>query len=48
MAAAYCTGDPMRTNAYVFSHNGMLGFPVAKRVEKPADWDTELARARGR
>lgn len=25
-------GDPLRTNAYVFSHNGILGFPVAKRI----------------
>jgi hypothetical protein len=27
-------GDPLRTNAYVFAHNGMLGFPVAHRVER--------------
>ena len=26
-------GDPFRTNAYVFSHNGILGFPVAQRIE---------------
>ena len=26
-------GDPLRTNAYVFSHNGILGFPVAQRIE---------------
>ena len=26
-------GDPLRTNAYVFSHNGMLGFPVAHQIE---------------
>ncbi|MBM3683851.1 MAG: hypothetical protein FJW83_04805 [Actinobacteria bacterium] len=26
------TGDPLRTNAYVFAHNGMLGFPTAKVV----------------
>jgi hypothetical protein len=25
-------GDPLRTNAYVFSHNGILGFPVAQRI----------------
>ena len=25
-------GDPLRTNAYVFSHNGMLGFPVAQPI----------------
>lgn len=27
-------GDPLRTNAYVFAHNGMLGFPVAHRIER--------------
>jgi hypothetical protein len=27
------TGDPLRTNAYVFAHNGRLGFPVTKRIE---------------
>ena len=26
------TGDPMRTNAYVFAHNGRLGFPVTKKI----------------
>lgn len=26
-------GDPLRTNAYVFSHNGILGFPVAHRID---------------
>ncbi len=26
------TGDPLRTNAYVFAHNGRLGFPVTKRI----------------
>ena len=27
-------GDPLRTNAYVFAHNGMLGFPVAHGIER--------------
>ena len=26
------TGDLLRTNAYVFAHNGMLGYPVGKRI----------------
>ena len=34
------TGDPLRTNAYVFAHNGMLGYPVTERVELPEHWDT--------
>jgi len=32
------TGDPLRTNAYVFSQNGRLGFPVAKKLELPKNW----------
>lgn len=42
------TGDPLRTNAYVFSHNGMLGYPVAKRVELPDDWEGRLREVRAR
>jgi len=30
------TGDPLRTNAYVFAHNGILGYPVAKKIRMPA------------
>ena len=26
------SGDPLRTNAYVFAHNGILGFPTTKPV----------------
>ncbi|MFT5392549.1 MAG: hypothetical protein ACI8PT_002747, partial [Gammaproteobacteria bacterium] len=26
------TGDPLRNNAMVFAHNGMLGYPVCKRI----------------
>jgi hypothetical protein len=37
------SGDPLRTNAYVFAHNGYLGFPTAKRIELPADWDDRIA-----
>ena len=33
------SGDPLRTNAYVFAHNGMLGYPVCERIELPAAWD---------
>ena len=38
-------GDPLRTNAYVFSHNGILGFPVSREIELPADWQVRLAAA---
>jgi len=39
------TGDPLRTNAYVFAQNGRLGFPVGKKIVLPAAWDELLARA---
>ena len=32
------TGDQLRTNAMTFAHNGMLGYPVAKRIELPGTW----------
>ena len=41
-------GDPLRTNAYVFAHNGMLGFPTSKEVKLPGDWDNMLKAARER
>ncbi|HSV83810.1 MAG TPA: UGSC family (seleno)protein [Ramlibacter sp.] len=33
------TGDPLRTNAFVLSHNGLRGFSVAKKIVLPPDWD---------
>jgi hypothetical protein len=33
------TGDPLRTNAYVFAHNGRLGYPVAKKIQLPQKWE---------
>ena len=32
------SGDPLRTNAYAFAHNGYLAFPVAKQIKLPPDW----------
>ena len=32
------TGDPLRTNAYVFAHNGRLGYPVGKKIQLPNKW----------
>jgi hypothetical protein len=40
------SGDPLRTNAYTFAHNGYLGFPVAKKIELPPDWTERLGKAR--
>ena len=33
------SGDPLRTNAYVFSHNGIRGFTVAKKIQLPKNWE---------
>jgi len=40
------SGDPLRTNAYVFAHNGILGYTTAKPIRLPADWPKLLAAAR--
>jgi hypothetical protein len=32
------SGDPLRTNAYTFAHNGYLGFPTAKKIQLPRNW----------
>ena len=37
------TGDVLRTNAYVFAHNGLLGYPVGKKIGVPKDWKQRLA-----
>ena len=44
------SGDPLRNNAYAFSQNGYLGYPTAKKIDLPAEWDALLAArpARGR
>ena len=42
------SGDPLRTNAYVFAHNGILGFPTTKPIRLPGAWRALLADAAGR
>ncbi len=39
------TGDPLRTNAYVFAHNGRLGYPTAKKIELSPKWEALMAQA---
>jgi len=39
------SGDPLRTNCYVMSHNGFLGFPVARAVHVPQGWGEKLRAA---
>ena len=38
-------GDELRTNAYVFAHNGILGYPTAKKIDLPENWEKMLAAA---
>ena len=32
------TGDEMRNNAYIFAHQGSLGYTVAKEIRLPGEW----------
>jgi hypothetical protein len=41
------SGDPLRTNAYTFVHNGMLGYPVCKLIKLPPTWEALLQEAKG-
>jgi hypothetical protein len=36
------TGDLTRNSIYIFAHNGVLGFPVAKRIALPKQWNQLL------
>ncbi len=37
------TGDLTRNSIYIFAHNGVLGYPVAKRIALPKNWEQCLA-----
>ena len=40
-------GDPLRNNAYVFAHNGFLGYPVGKKIRSPRKTGTANSALRG-
>ena len=42
------TGDPARNSAYVFAHNGVLGYPVAKKFESPRPPSAKPAAGKGK
>ena len=42
------TGDPARNSAYVFAHNGVLGYPVAKKFESPRPASAKQAAVKGK
>ena len=37
------TGDLMRNSAFVFAHNGVLGYPDGKQIHLPKNWQRQLA-----
>ena len=39
------SGDPLRTNAYVFAQNGYLGFPTARKIVLPKDWTERIDKS---
>jgi hypothetical protein len=40
------SGDPLRNNAYVFAHNGRLGYTTSKKIGLPMNWDRLLKEAK--
>jgi len=38
------TGDLTRNSIYIFAHNGVLGYPVAKRIALPGNWERKLPK----
>ncbi len=40
------SGDPLRTNATTFAHNGYLGFPTAKKIVPPGTGSSGSAQGR--
>jgi hypothetical protein len=36
------TGDLSRNSIYIFAHNGVLGFPTAKRIRLSRDWEKKI------
>jgi hypothetical protein len=38
------TGDLTRNSVYVFAHNGVLGYPVAKRIRLPRDGEGRIRK----
>jgi hypothetical protein len=38
------TGDLTRNSVYIFAHNGVLGYPVAKRIALPNGWERMLSK----
>ena len=39
------SGDPLRTNCYFLTHNGMLGYPTTRKITLPVDWPERFRAA---
>ncbi len=42
------SGDPLRSNAYIFVHNGVLGYTTSKLIKLPAQWKERLKESQQR
>ena len=42
------SGDPYRTNAFIFISNGCLGYTTSKRIELPENWSEKLKTSKMR
>jgi hypothetical protein len=40
------SGDPGRDNCFTGAQNGMIGYPVSKKIQLPADWKKLLEQSR--
>ena len=40
------SGDPLRNHAITFAHNGILGYPVAREIGLPENWEAKLRATR--
>jgi hypothetical protein len=40
------SGEPLRTNAYIFLQNGNIGRTTSNKIQLPKNWDALLAEAK--
>jgi len=40
------SGDPLRTNAYIFISNGIVGYTTSKLIRLPTNWNNLLKKAK--
>jgi hypothetical protein len=40
------SGDPLRDNCFICAQNGVIGYPVSKKIELPANWEELLKESK--